>query len=101
MRLPIQRINTYVVPASGTVAHDVEQFLTRRVNEIVAALPADPVLEVATTPRGDYLEVMIFVGRADTKAKIESATDILEGELQERGVSSAFYVQTWTGTPAG
>ena len=99
MRQPIQRINTYTVPASGSVVHDVEQLLTARVKEILAPLPEDPVLEVATTPRGDYLEVMIFVGRQDVRAAVEANTETLREELKEMGVSSVFYVKTLTGTP--
>jgi hypothetical protein len=99
MREPIQRINTYTVPASGSVAHDVERFLDQRVREIVGGLPNDPALEVATTPRGDYLEVMIFAGRQDTKAAVEAKAEQLKEELREMGVATVFYVKTWTGTP--
>ena len=99
MRLPIQRIENYSVPASGSVAHDVETYVARRVAELVSDLPADPVLEVSSTPRGDYVEVMIFAGNADTKTRLESNTEAIRQELRGMGVATAFYVKTWTGIP--
>ena len=99
MKLPIQRIDTYTVPASGTVAHDVETYVAKRVSKLVADLPNDPVLEVSSTPRGDYVEVMIFAGRPDTKTRVEEHTETIEQELRAMGVSTAFYVRTWTGIP--
>jgi folate-dependent tRNA-U54 methylase TrmFO/GidA len=97
MRVPIQRVDTYNVPASGSVAEDVETYVAQRVTEIVSGLPEDRVLEVSTIPRGDYVEVMIFAGMPETKARLEEYSEKLREELRARGVATAFYVKTWTG----
>ena len=97
MRLPIQRIDSYTVPASGSVADNVETYVARRVAELVSDLPEDPVLEVSTTPRGDYVEVMIFAGKPEIKIRLEESTEEIRQELRAMGVATAFYVKTWTG----
>lgn len=99
MRLPIQRIDSYTVPASASVAQDVEAYVARRVAELVSDIPEDPVLDVSSTPRGDYVEVMIFTGKPETKTQIEKNTDAIRQELRAMGVSTAIYVKTWTGVP--
>ena len=96
MMRPLQRLDTFGVQSSGTVAHDTEKYLDDRLKELLQHLPADPALEVAATPRGDYVEVMIFVGRDDVKAEVEARTQNLHDELREFGVPTIFYVRTWT-----
>jgi hypothetical protein len=68
MKLPIQRIDTYTVPASSSIANSVETYVAERVADIVSDLPGDPVLDVSGTPRGDYVEVMIFTGNPAIKS---------------------------------
>lgn len=99
MRLPIQRMDSYTVPATGSVSHDVEVYVARRVSELVSDFPEDPVLEVSSTTRGDYVEVMIFTGKQEIQIFLKKNTDTIRKELRAMGVSTAFYVRTWTGFP--
>ena len=99
MKLPIQRFDIYTVPASGSIAHSVETYVAGRVADLVSDLPEDPVLEVASTPRGDYVEVMIFTGKPEIKTRLEENTEEIQQELRAMGIVTAFYVKTWTGIP--
>ncbi len=99
MKRPIQRIDTYLVPASGSVAESVETYVADRVADIVSDLPVDPVLEVYGTPRGDYVEVMIFTGIPEIKDLLEAKSEDIRQELRAQGIASVFYVKTWTGVP--
>jgi hypothetical protein len=96
MRLPIQRIDTYTVPATGSVAESVERYVAGRVAELVADMPENSVLDVTGTPRGDYVEVMIYV-KPEARKRVEDSTEPIGEELRKMGVSTAFYVKTWTG----
>ena len=96
MKLPIQRIDEYTVPASGSVAQDVERYVAGRVAYLVADLPDDPVLEVGATPL-ETIEVMIFASRSETKTRLEEQTERIRQELRAMGVSAAFYVSIGQG----
>ena len=99
MTLPIQPIYAYKIPSSGTIAHSVEAYVSGRLEDLIMRLPEEPVLKVSTTPRGDYIEVMIFVGKAEIKTLLEENTDRIKQELRAMGILTVFYVKSFVGAP--
>jgi hypothetical protein len=67
----------------------------------LAGCPDDPVLEVDTTFRGDYIEVMIFVGNQDVFQRLQEKETDIEQELRSMGLPVLIYVRTWTGLDQG
>lgn len=100
MRLPIRLIEGFGARAIERAAQDVEDYVAERLSELTKDLTPNPVLEIASMPRGDYVEVKIFVGSPDAMSRIQIDADVISRELRSMGVSAAIYVRIAAGVAA-
>lgn len=95
MRLPIQRIDSYTQPVSGSVAFNVRLAVEKAIRKAVPAVETDPVFEVIADPRGTYTGVTVFVLPINVES-VSAAAEKIDNELEDQGVRTLTNVRTWT-----
>ena len=92
---PIQRIDSYTQPVSGSVAFDIRLIVEQQIRAAVPGVLEDAVFEVSAEPRGTYTGVTVFVQPVN-KTAVSDASKKIEGDLENLGIRALINVRTWT-----